>query len=292
MKGPRVFLDYDQAELDAAYNQAVYAPYSEHVRERMLSASDDVRSRLGDVSSYAYGESDIERLDVYCSQSRNAPIHVFIHGGAWRRGLAKQNAFPAEMFVNHGIHYVVPDFSWVQDASNSLTVLANQVRRALIWVYRNAAVFNGNSERIYLSGHSSGAHLAAVALTTNWQRDFDPELPKDILKGGVLCSGMYDLHPVRLSSRNAYLRFDDAMEYDLSPQRHIDKLSSPIQLLFGDRETPEFQRQSKDFAGAVRKQGKSVSLFIAEHYDHFEIKESLANPYGPFGRAVLKQILG
>ena len=291
MKGQRVFLDYDQDELDAAYNQAAYAPHSEHVRKRMVEASESVRSRLRNVHRYAYGNLEIERLDVYRSAKSNSPVHVFIHGGAWRRGLACQNAFPAEMFMDQGIHYVVPDFSWVQDAGNNLLNLADQVRRALIWVYRNAHIFNGNPERIYISGHSSGAHLAAVALTTDWQGEYDLGLPKDFLKGGVLCSGMYDLYPVRLSSRSTYINFNDEVEGSLSPARHIEKLSAPIILLIGDRETPEFKRQSIDFASAVERQGKSVRLSVFSHYDHFEIKETLSNPYGPFGGAVLSQIL-
>jgi len=58
------------------------------------------------------------------------------------------------------------------------------------------------------AGQSSGGHLAAVALTTDWPREF--ALPADIIKGGMCISGMYDLTPVPLSARNRYLKFDDA----------------------------------------------------------------------------------
>ena len=288
--GKLVFLDYDQAGLDAVYNQSAYAPHSEHVRTRMSLASKAVRDRIGPPQRHAYGDAPIEGLDVYPAAERNAPIIVFIHGGAWRRGLASQNAFAAEMFVKAGAHFIVPDFSWVQDAADSLRTLADQVRRSLIWVYRNAGKLDADRSRIYLVGHSSGAHLAAVALTTDWKKDYDATLPENFIRGAVLCSGMYDLHPVRLSSRSSYVKFDDDLEFKLSPQRHLERIGAPVVLLYGTRETPEFQRQSIDFDKALRDSGKSSRLVVAEEYDHFELKETLANPYGPYGQAVMSQV--
>ena len=78
---------------------------------------------------------------------------------------------------------MVPDFDWVQDHDGDLRPMVAQVRRAIAWVARNAEKFGGDPDRIYLSGHSSGAHLAGVALTTDWDRDFS--LPSDHRKGGT-----------------------------------------------------------------------------------------------------------
>src|SRR5205085_8306823 len=154
----------------------------------------------------SYGPTEIEQLDIFrterLSDSGTAPIFVFIHGGAWRAGSAKTYAAPAEMFIRAGAHYVAPDFVWVQDVGGSLFPMADQVRRAIAWIYENAASFGGDRDRLYIGGHSSGSHLAAVALTTDWQREF--ALPADIIKGGLCSSGMYDLEPVRLSHRSSY----------------------------------------------------------------------------------------
>ena len=140
--------------------------------------------------------SEIARLDIYLAQSGrdNAPINVCLHGGAWRNGLAKDYAFAAEMFVLAGAHLVIPDFVWVQDAGGRLEIMAEQVFRAIAWVHNNARAFCGDPARIYISGHSSGAHLAAVALTTDWQKRLD--VPADTIKGALCCSGIYDLRPV------------------------------------------------------------------------------------------------
>ena len=278
----------DQAELDAAYDQIKYAPNLPQITRRYGTNSDAARTRLGAPRRLSYGSSPIEALDIYATSKANAPIHIFIHGGAWRGGLAKDFGYPAELFVHAGAHYVVPDFINVVEANGNLMTMAEQVRRAVAWVYRNAQTFGGDPNRIYVSGHSSGGHLAGVVLTTDWRKEFD--LAADLVKGGLCCSGLFDLKPVRLSFRSSYVKFTDETEQALSPQRHLDKLNTPLVLAYGSLETPEFQRQSRDFAAAVKAAGKPVQLLVGEGYNHFEIPETLANPYGLLGRAALAQM--
>jgi arylformamidase len=287
-RGPAVWLDLDQPALDRAYDQLPWAPNQPLVTRRWATNSDAVRARLGAPQRAAYGSTPVEMLDVYRTDRANAPVHVFIHGGAWRGGVAKDSGYAAEMFVRAGAHYVVPDFVNVLEANGSLLPMAEQVRRSIAWVYRNARSFGGDPNRIYLSGHSSGGHLAGTALITEWRRDFD--VPADILKGAVLCSGLYDLKAPRLSARSSYVRFTDDMEQALSTQRHLARIQVPVVLAYGTLESPEFQRQSRDFAAALQGAGKTVQLLVAENYNHFELPETLANPYGVLGRAALAQM--
>lgn len=283
-----VWRDMDQAELDAAYDQNVYAPNRLQILERYSVNSEATRLALGAPQRFAYGETRIEELDAYRSANTSAPIQIFIHGGAWRSGTAAQYAFPAEMFVRAGAHFVVPDFDWVQNHDGDLRPMVAQVRKAVAWVVRNATKLGGDPDNIYLSGHSSGAHLAGVALTTDWDRDFG--LPDNIVKGALLCSGIYDLEPVRLSARSSYVTITDEIEDELSAIRHLEAIVPPLILGYGTLETPEFQRQSKELAEALTARGHSVDLLVAEHCNHFEILESLANPYGLLGRAALAQM--
>jgi arylformamidase len=277
----------DQKELDDAYDQNVWASNRSQVLARQAANSESVRQRLGNPQRHSYGPTPIEALDVYPANRSNAPVNVFIHGGAWRDFVAKNWAFPAEMFVQSGAHYVVPDFAWVQDVGGSLTAMADQVRRAVTWVYHNAQRFGGDPNRIYISGHSSGGHLAGVMLTTDWR---EVGLPSDTLKGGVLMSGLFDLKPVRLSARSNYVAFTDQIEQALSPQRHLDKLTAPLVVGYAALDSPEFQRQSRDFAAAAKGAGKAVQLLVAEAYNHLEAPETFGNPYGLFGRAALEQM--
>src|ERR1043165_4998302 len=104
-----VWQGLDQKALDDAYDQSVWASNGKQVLERYAALSDDVRARLGAPKRFAYGAPAVEGLDVYRARD-GAPIHIFIHGGAWRSGTAKEWAFPADMFVHRGAHFVVPDF--------------------------------------------------------------------------------------------------------------------------------------------------------------------------------------
>jgi arylformamidase len=287
-KGPAVWLDMDQKQLDDAYDQAVYAPNREQVLKRIAANSAAVRARLGEPKRLAYGATPIEALDLYPTKQPNAPINVYIHGGAWRSGLAKDSGGPAEMFVNAGAHFVVLDFINVIEAGGSLMPMAEQVRRGVAWVYKNAKSFGGDPQRLYVSGFSSGAHLGGVVLITDWQAAFG--LPNDIVRGAVLGSGMYDLKPVRLSARSKYVKFTDEMEHALSTQRHLERINCPVTLAHGTLDTPEFQRQTRDFAAALKAAGKPVELRIGDGYNHFEMIETLASPYGVLGRAALEQM--
>jgi len=283
-KGPRVWLDMDQKELDDSYSQEVYAPNREIVLKRCNRNSELARERLGQPKRFSYGPTPIEALDVFTTKAANAPVMICIHGGAWRVGRASLYAYQAETFINAGAHYVVPDFANVGEVGGSLLPMVDQIRRAVVWVYQNARQFGGDPERIYVSGQSSGGHLAGVLVTTDW-RAFG--VPADVIKGGVLGSGMFDLKPVRLSVRSSYVKFTDEMEEKLSPQRHLDKLVAPIAVVYGDLETPEFQRQSRDFVAAVKTAGKPVTVWLMEGYNHFEVMEAPGNPYSLFGRALL-----
>lgn len=285
-KGPRVWMDMDQVELDAAYDQSVYAPMIAQFNKRYASISEATRKRLGAPKRFAYGPTAIEGLDVYPARTANAPIFVYIHGGRWANGRARDYGYPADLFVNAGVNYVVLDFIQVGDANGDLRPMADQVRRGIAWTYRNAASFGGDTKRFYIGGHSSGGHLAGVAMVTDWQTDFS--LPADMIVGGLLMSGIYDLKPARLSARSSYVRFDDDMEQRLSSIRHLEHLHSPITVTYGTFETPEFQRQARDFAAAVKTAGKPVELLEAESFNHFEMCESLGNPYGPNGLAALR----
>jgi len=279
MSGPKVFLDYDQKALDDAYDQAVYAANREQVIARFASASRIARRQLGEPQRFAYGKSAIEGLDMYRTSRPDAPVNIFIHGGAWRAGLARDYAFPAEMLVRAGGHFAVLDFNNVIETRGDLMIMADQVRRAVSWVIDNARQFGGDPARVFVSGTSSGAHLGGVVATSG-----------AAVKGYVLASGMYDLRGPRLSKRSSYVAFTDEIEDALSPQRHLTSISAPVVLLFGSMETPEFQRQSRDFAAALQSAGKETELVVAEGYNHFELTETLGNPYGPLGRALLKQM--
>lgn len=286
-KGPLVWLNMDQKELDDAYDQSKYAPNLLQITRRYASNSNAMRARLGEPKRFDYGPTAIERLEVYSTRRPNAPIHIHIHGGAWHQRPAAEYAFPAEMLMNAGAHYVVPDFISVDEDNGDLMPMVEQFAapspgpRAM---QRTSVATPGAS----ICPASPPAHLAGVALLTQWHGDFD--LPDNLIKGAVLSSGMYDLRPVRLSARSKYVHFTDEMEERLSTQRHLARITTPLVLAHGTYETPEFQRQTRDFAAALKAASKPVQYLVNENYNHFEMMETFASPYGLLGRAVLEQM--
>ena len=288
--GPPVWRDLDQAALDRAYDQSAWAANREQLLSRYESESDHVRRRLGAPLRHAYGAGRNEGIDVYPAGVGNAPIEIFIHGGAWRSGTAARYGFPAELFVRAGVIYAAPDFDAVQDHDGDLAPMADQVCRAIRWICRNAPALGGDPARITLSAHSSGAHLAAVALT-RLSQGVDALAP-DAIKRALLVSGLYDLAPVRLSARSAYVTITNVAEAALSPVRHVERITTPIIVADASLDSPEFQRQSQDFADALASRGLLAGRLNGVGYNHFELLETLANPYGLLGRAALEHVGG
>ena len=281
-----VFRGYDQAELDRQYDQRAWAPNAIELINRYAADSAAVRKRMGDPDTYDYGDTRAKSLDLFRAHRTPAPIHVFIHGGAWRLLSARDSAFPAETFVRAGAHYVALDFELLPLVA--LDQMVDQVRSAVAWLYRFSDQLGGDPNRIYVSGHSSGAHLAGAVATTDWRARFG--LPQDVVKGALCCSGIYDLEPVRLSARNDYVQLDEALVQALSPIRHIANLRCPLVVGIGERESDEFKRQAHDFAAAAEGQGVPVELVEGAGLNHFEVVNTLASPAGLLGRAALRQM--
>ena len=286
-KGPLVWLDMDQAQLDAAYDQAIWAPNQAFTAERRSAAAAEAKARLRPVR-HSYGDTPIQAFDFYACGAAEAPIVIFIHGGAWRGGMAETFGHLAETFHYAGAHAAVLDFNNVDEAGGRLETMVEQVRAATAHIARNARELGGDG-RVFICGHSSGSHLSSCVLTTDWA---DYGLPRDVICGAVLISGMYDLEPVRRSARSTYVNFTDEMVEKLSAMRRMDRIRCPVTLAYGSHESPEFQRHGRDFAKALTDAGKDVRLVVVTGANHFEMLESLHNPFGFVGREAVRLVHG
>ena len=277
----KVWRDLTQTQLDWAYDQTQHAANMAEVRARCAAHSDAARATLLQqgtlVQRMPYGPTKVEALDWYPSRARHAPLVFFIHGGAWRRGVAKDYGMAAAWLHERGAHLVVPDFSAVTDVNGNLLTMADQLQRALSFTAERAAEMGADPLRIYVVGHSSGAHLAAYLGSYNWA-------PRGFIKSPVhallCCSGMYELEPVSLSARSNYVRFTPKTLQDLSPQRHLHNVTMPVVLMCGEGESPEFKRQAMEFAQGLSDLGADLSFRWGAGLNHFEMLETFANPKG------------
>ena len=276
-----VFLDYSQEQLDKAYDQSFWAPQMAELEVHDGTTSAAVR-RTMPPRTVRYGPSDVDVVDMFApANAHGSPVLVFIHGGAWTRNTKEDASYPAPTLVGRGAAYLVPDFGSLK--TMRLPDIVENCRRALEWTVRNAASFGGDPNRVFLSGHSSGAHLAACVLITDWTKR---GLPADAIKGALLMSGMYDLYPVLLSSRSTFLHITAEEEAALSPMRHLHRIACPIAVVSADEDSPEFKRQSAVFADALQGMGRLASRTVVFDANHFQEPERLARPDSTVSQAV------
>lgn len=276
-----VFLDYTQEQLDRAYDQSFWAPQMAELETDDGARSAEVRRKMPPRTE-RYGASDEDLIDIFTPPDpHGVPVLVFIHGGAWTRNSRQDASFPAPAVVGRGAAYLAPDFGGLKTIR--LPEMIENCRRALEWTIRNAASFGGDADRVFLAGHSSGAHLAGCVLLTDWTAR---GLPANAIKGALLMSGMYDLYPVRLSSRRKFLHITPQEEEAASPMRHLNQITCPIAVASADEDSPEFKRQSAVFADALQGMGRLASRTLAFNANHFEENGRLGQPDSEISRAL------
>ena len=282
----KVYRGYSQAELDAQYNQATLVPDISGYLDAWDGESAQVRDSQDCRLSVPYGDGPAETLDIFPAENGadGVPVMLFIHGGAWRALSKDSFSYPAAPFAAAGAAWVVADFSLLPEVS--LDEQVRQNRAALAWLWRNARSFGGDPGRLYVCGHSSGAHVGGTLIQDGWRARAG--LPEDVIKGAVLVSGMYDLEPVRLSARNDYVRLDEVAARRLSPVHNIPERLPALALFWGSGELDEFRRQSRAFAEALWARGHRAEAMEIADANHFDMADGFADSRS----AILRSCLG
>lgn len=280
-----VYRHYTKAELDRNFDQRGWVKNALEVIARYEARSRATRSRLEHRANVAYGDTADEVVDIFLAGRSPAPVQIFVHGGAWRNFTKDDYSFPADAYVPAGIHTVVVNFANLPQIR--LPEMAAQVTRAVEWTYRHAESFGGDPQKIFLSAQSSGAHLAALALEADWSAR---GLPSDIVKAATLVSGPYDLEPVLLSARSAYVKLSADEARSLSPILHADRIKCPVLVAYAEHDTDEFQRQSREFAGALERTHCLEQLLRVAGVNHFELMETFADPKSTLVQAIYSQM--
>lgn len=286
---PFVYRDLDQQALDFQYNNQAQVADPKRYIDWYKTASEAARGRVAHERGIAYGGLPDERLDIFrpadATASDRRPVVVFLHGGAWRNLDLSGSSFPAETFTGRGALYVAIGFSRMP-AAGSLDEMVTQVRAGIAWLWANIADRGGDPARLHLIGHSSGAHLAGMALATDWPRLYG--MPADTLRSAALISGIYDLEPVRLSYRNEMLKLDRAGEIRNSPCRNLPLSGPPLLIGYGEFDTAEFKRQAQEFHALWQRRFGNASLLALKGLNHYETIETLTDAASSLAQATLK----
>ncbi|NXL59522.1 KFA formamidase, partial [Chordeiles acutipennis] len=244
-----------------------------------------------------YGAGDGERLDVYFPTDRSGsfPLLVYIHGGYWQCLSKDESGFAAPPLVSRGAALVAVGYDTApkgrccprglraptlarrpRDPSlcpGHMDAMVLQVRRSIAFLVQRYSGARG----IYLCGHSAGAHLAAMVLSTDWT---EYGVVPDI-KGAVLVSGVYDLEPILHTYVNDALNMNREVAQRNSPMLCITPAAPgaaacEVLVAVAQHDSPEFRRQSQEYGQALRAAGWSVSLLDLAGVDHFDIIEKLS----------------
>jgi arylformamidase len=269
----------DKAALDAAYNNSAAVGMAK--RDAYVGGwakrGEAARKQGKPKFDIKVGPGARERLDFFPCDKAGAPTLAYIHGGYWQMNDKEPYAFLTESLLPAGFNLALIEYTLAPDAR--MDQIVAEVRRAVAWLLDHLGELGGDPKRLYVSGHSAGGHLTAMAM--NDAR----------VAGGIAISGLYELEPIRLNYLNDKLGLDEAEAARNSPIRHLPASPAPLVVTVGLGELPELIRQSADFWAAWSAKGLPGKHLPIDKHDHFSILEELARPDGKL-LAALKELDG
>jgi arylformamidase len=274
MVGNEAGHEADRAALAAQYNNRALVPDYASYFSRWTDDSAKARNTMTCHLDLRFGDGAGETLDLFPARKGDGSCMMFIHGGYWRAMDKRDYSFLAPTWVDAGVSLAVVNY----DLCPKVTIdeIVRQMLRASRWVWLNAENYGMDQDRLYVSGHSAGGHLTAMMMCAVFPV-FDPRLPKDLWKGGLAVSGLYDLRPIRqVDALQQDLRLVEEAVERLSPAFIPPATRAPVMTSVGGAESAEFLRQNAllgarwkgAFAGDVPMPGRN----------HFSIMDGFAEP--------------
>lgn len=279
-----IFLNYDAAELEAQYDNRRAVPECATYFDTWTERSKAYRARARCRLDVPYGDHEREKLDIFLPESGGGPLHVFIHGGYWRTLDKSFFSYLAEPLTASGATAALINYPLCPAAK--LAEIVASARKAMTWLYREAATLGADRDQVHISGHSAGGHLVAMLMATRWPT-LGEGLPPGMIRSGVAISGVYDLAPLLHVSVNNDLQLVPADIAALSPVLLAPVGDAPLTVVDGGAELAEFVRQSRDFSDTWRKHGLRIDYLELPGLNHFSIVDGMDRPDDPIARRLL-----
>ena len=188
-------------------------------------------------------------------------------------------------FVERGATVVLVEYDLCPKVT--VTDIVRQTRAAIAWVYRNIIRYSGNPSKLYVSGHSAGGHLTAMALAHDWDKE---GLPRNLIKGAVATSGVYDLDMVMQISVNEQVRMTPEIARENSPSLHPPLPICPVIVAVGGAEPKGWQQMSEDYFRLCKERGLDCEYLVVPGANHYTMSEHLADANSPLAQAMFKQM--
>ena len=263
----------ERATLSQLYNNRELVPEHPQFMARWSESSARARASMTCHLDRAYGEQPGETIDLFPARKGDGSCLMFIHGGYWRSLDKKDFSFLAPALVDAGVSLAVVNYDLCPRVS--MEEIVRQMLRASRWLWLNAEEYGMDQDRLYVAGHSAGGHLTAMLMCAVWPA-FDAALPKDLWKGGLAISGVYDLRPLlEVEWLNSDLKLDPASALRLSPAFLPPATRAPVMTCVGRDESSEFRRQNALLGSRWR--GAFAGDIAAPGKHHFSVVDGLAD---------------
>ena len=272
----KVYRDFSQAELDAAYNNRAVAPRLTEIKADWDRRSLALYASARVTRDLAYGSGARQRLDFFHARTQGRPTLAFFHGGYWQWNEKEPHAFIAEGMLAHDINVALVEYTLAPQAS--MRQIVAEIRASVAWLAARLRTELGAGAGLVVSGHSAGGHLTAIAAG---QPGVTAALP---------ISGLFDLEPIRLSFLNQPLEMNKEEASTNSPC-HLPLPAVPTTVAVGAAELPELVRQSREYAAQLVAAGRPAQVLVTPGDDHFSILEQLARPDGALAQEALRLAL-
>ena len=239
----------------------------------------------------------LHKLDVYLPAKTNQPVAVLvhIHGGGWEIGDKKLMKSTGLFYASQGVLFITPNYRLspkVQHPAHTEDCAA-----ALAWAFSHAAELGGDKSRIFLSGHSAGAHLAALLGTD----------PAYLQKYGLKITDPAGVIPVDTASFDLTSDENEKLVKGMvktsfgedaqvlkaaSPLHHVgEKQSYPRFLIFNTTNRAAAAEGGKKFADKLKSVGGNARFVPVSNHTHGEMASGMFDPADPVGSVILKFIL-
>lgn len=265
----------NRAEADRLYHATAMIADRADLLETFVDRSRTFRQENSGILNVSYGARVEEVADIFLPRGGcdGAPVHIFLHGGYWYQFGKDEWSFLAEGLTRAGVIVVIPRYSLCPTVS--VPQILEQMRALLAWCHKNISAYGGSADRITVSGHSAGGHLAIELLLTRWHADFG--IPDDLIKGVTAISAIYDVRPIRDSyvQEHVFLSGEDARR--ISPVLNIRPTSAPLVMAVAEDDPPGFHEQLNEFANGWRAAGNRVESFTLDGCNHLNCLFSMTD---------------
>jgi arylformamidase len=272
-------------EMEYQYNPRVSVPEFPELAKIKAAQSRKVRDTANSWLNVSYGKSPREMMDIYAAEKPQGPVLIYIHGGYWRSGSKEDNCNFVPTFTKRGVTVVPVEYDLCPHVT--VTDIVRQTRSSIAWVYKNIILYGGNPTKIFVSGHSAGGHLTAMALAHDWTKE---GLPAEPIKGAVATSGVYDLDMVMEISVQEEVRMTPEIAKRNSPFLNPPRVKCPLLIGVGGDEPKGWQQMSQDYFEFCKQHGMNVEYLIEPDANHYTMTEHLLDDARPLTRAMIRQM--